>query len=203
MMQLYSSPTSPFARKVLVLLQETGQTGDVTVTGAGGSPLDASKMPTGHNPLGKIPALVRPDGKAIFDSRVICHYLDARAGGMIYPAGDRLWDCLTLEAMADGMVDAAILMVYEVRLRPSENQMPAWSEGQWSKIARALDMLESDWADYLSGPLDMGQIALGCTLSYLDFRHGARNWRDGHPKLAAWEAQIASRPSMKSTVPIE
>lgn len=202
-MKLYQSATSPFARKVIVLLKETGQEGDVERVGSAGTPLNSDNMPTDHNPLGKIPALERESGPALFDSRVICQFLDDRAGGQLYPPAPRRWDCLTLEAMADGIVDAAILVVYEARIRPEEIRMDAWVDGQWSKISRALDALEADWGDYLSGPLDMGQIALGCALSYLDFRHGARNWREGHSNLSAWEATIAARASMKATLPVE
>lgn len=203
-MRLYYSKTSPFARKVLVLLRETGQLQDVELVAAAGSPLDASNMPTTHNPLGKIPALTRADGPALFDSRVICRFLDARAGGQLYPSGARLWYCLTLEAMADGIVDAAILMVYEAKLRPNETRFEPWIAGQWSKVTRALDAIETgEWISYLSGPLDMGQVALGCALAYLDFRHGARNWREGRPRLAAWEAAFAARDSMSVTVPTE
>jgi len=202
-MKLYQSGTSPFARKVIVLLKETGQEDAVELIGAGGTPMNSEKMPTSHNPLGKIPALERTDGPALFDSRVICQFLDDRAGGQLYPVAPRRWDCLTLEAMADGIVDAAILMVYEDRLRPENIRMESWVEGQWSKVSRALDTLEADWGDHLTGPLDMGQIALGCALSYLDFRHADRNWRSGHTNLAAWEETIAQRPSMKSTIPVE
>jgi glutathione S-transferase len=202
-MKLYQSPTSPFARKVIVLLKETGQTGAVELVGAAGTPLNADNMPTAHNPLGKIPALERDDGPALFDSRVICQFLDAQGGDQLYPATPRRWDCLTLEAMADGIVDAAILMVYEARIRPENLRMQEWVEGQWSKVSRALDALENSWGAYLEGPLDMGQIALGCALSYLDFRHGDRNWRETRPDLAKWENAIASRDSMKATVPVE
>ena len=201
-MRLSNSPTSPYVRKVKVLLSETGQPDDVELYAAAGSPLDSSKMPTAQNPLGKIPALEIEGGQALFDSRVICRYLDDRANAGFYPAAPRLWECLTLEAMSDGMVDAAILMVYEKNLRPAEIQMEGWLEGQWAKVTRALDALETGWIPYLSGPLCMGQIALGCALGYLDLRHAARNWRDGHPDLAAWEATIAARDSMKSTVPV-
>ncbi len=202
-MKLHQSPTSPFARKVIVLLKETGQTDDVELVSAAGTPLNADNMPTALNPLGKIPALEREDGLALFDSRVICQFLDARGGDQLYPAAPRRWDCLTLEAMADGILDAAILMVYEARIRPEDKQMADWVEGQWSKVSRALDALESTWGSYLAGPLDIGQIALGCALSYLDFRHGDRNWRENRPSLAKWEAIIAARDSMKATVPVE
>ncbi len=200
-MKLYHSPTSPYARKCMIVLQETGQLGDVTLVPATGTPLDASQMPLALNPLGKIPALERPEGPALYDSRVICRYLDDRAGGRLYPAAPRLWDTLVLEATGDGIVDAAILMVYEVRIRPEDKRLPDWVEGQWAKIARALDTLEARWISHLHGPLDIGQIAVACALGYLDFRHAAREWRNGHPALAAWEAAIAVRPSLLATKP--
>lgn len=200
-MRLYHSPTTPFGRKVMVLLLETGQIADVEVSSVAGTPTDPGTMPISENPLGKIPALVPDDGQAIYDSRVICRYLDDRAGGRLYPAAPRLWRTLTLEATADGMLEAAILMVYEVRVRPEERRYDPWVEGQWAKVSRALDALETRWLDHLNGPIDMGQVAIGCALSYLDFRHGARNWRAGHPGLAAWYEGFAQRDSMKSTEP--
>lgn len=203
MLTLYHAGTSPFVRKVDVLIAETGQSADVERVPASGSPLDASKMPVAHNPLGKIPALARPDGPALFDSRVICRYLDARAGGKLYPAEPRLWETLTLEALADGVMDAAILMVYETRTRPEAIRHAPWVEGQWSKITRALDAVEAGWMAHLEGPLDMGQVALACALEYVDFRHGAREWRAARPKLAAWLAEFGERPSLVATRPKE
>ena len=202
-MKLFHSPTSPYVRKVMVLLAETGQLGSVELVSAAGTPVNPGSMPVDHNPLGKIPALLPDTGPAIFDSRVICRYLDDRAGGKLYPKGDALWPVLTLEAMADGMTDAAILMVYEARVRPQEIRMAAWVDGQWSKISRSLDALETAWLAHLDGPLNMGQVALGCALEYLDFRHGARDWRKGHPKLAAWQKAFSERASMKDTAPAE
>ena len=200
-MRLYHSPTTPFGRKVMVLLVETGQAGDVEVVSTSGTPIDPGTQPLDVNPLGKIPALALDDGTALYDSRVICRYLDDRARAGLYPESPRLWRTLTLEATADGILEAAVLMVYEGRLRPEEIRFAPWVEGQWAKIARALDLMESRWQDHLSGPLDMGQIALGCALSYLDFRHAARNWRQGHPRLAEWHAGLAARDSMKATEP--
>ena len=200
-MRLYHSQTSPYVRKVMVLLHETGQLGDVALIHATGTPVDTGSMPLALNPLGKIPALERADGPALYDSRVICRFLDDRARGALYPKGERLWDTLTLEATADGILDAAILMVYEWRVRPEDKRMPDWVEGQWAKVARALDALDQRWLSHLNGPLDMGQVAVGCALGYLDFRHGDRNWRDGRPGLAAWAAIFAARPSMMTTQP--
>ena len=199
-MRLFHSPTSPFVRKVMVTLHETGQAGDVTLVPATGTPVDAGSMPVALNPLGKIPALERDDGPALYDSRVICRYLDDRAAAHLYPAR-HLWDVLTLEATADGIMDAAVLMVYESRVRPEQSRFAPWVDGQWTKIDRALDTLEQRWLSHLHGPLDMGQIAVGVALGYLDFRHGDRGWRGGRPGLAAWDAVFAERPSMVATRP--
>jgi glutathione S-transferase len=201
MLKLHQSPTSPYVRKVLVLLHETGQLGDVELLMAGGTPVDPGTMPLAQNPLGKIPALERDDGSALYDSRVICRFLDHRAGGKLYPEAPRLWDTMTLEATADGILDAAILMVYEGRIRPEPKRFEAWVEGQWAKVIRALDALEDRWIAHLRGPLDIGQIATGCALGYLDFRHGNRDWRPNRPELAAWYADFTKRPSMEATVP--
>lgn len=200
-MKLYHSSTSPYVRKVMVTLHETGQLEDVELVAESGTPLDASNAPLAQNPLGKVPALSRDDGPALYDSRVICRYLDDRAGGRLYPAPPRRWDTLTIEATADGILDAALLMVYEDRLRPEEKRIGEIVEGQWAKVARALDALENRWLSHLRGPLDMGQIAVGCALGYLDLRHGARVWRNDAPGLAAWYARFADRPSMEATAP--
>lgn len=201
-MRLYFSPTSPYVRKVMVLLHETGQLAEVELVSGSGSPVDPGTAPLEANPLGKVPALERPDGPALYDSRVICRYLDARADAGLYPDGARLWDTLTVEATGDGILDAALLMVYEGRLRPEELRFAPWVEGQWAKVDRALDVLETRWLAHLRGPLDAGQIAVGCALGYLDFRHGARGWRAGRPGLAAWFDSFVARPSMMATLPV-
>ena len=204
-MRLYFSPTSPYVRKVMVLLHETGQLAEVELVTGSGSPVDPATAPLEANPLGKVPALERTDGPALYDSRVICRYLDARArdgaGAGLYPEGAKQWDTLTVEATGDGILDAALLMVYEGRLRPEELRFAPWVEGQWAKVDRALDALETRWMAHLEGPLDAGQIAVGCALGYLDFRHGARGWRAGRPHLAAWYDHFAARPSMMATLP--
>lgn len=200
-MKLYHSPTSPYVRKVMVLLHETGLIHQVETVPAAGTPVAPGTMPLARNPLGKIPTLERPEGPALYDSRVICRYLGEMAGGGLYPPA-RIWETLTLEATADGILEAALLMIYEDRLRAEATRSPEWIEAQWAKIARALDAVEARWMAHLAGPLDAGQIAMACALGYLDFRLDARGWRDGHPALAAWEARFAERPSMKETVPV-
>jgi glutathione S-transferase len=200
-MRLYQSPASPFARKVTVLLHECGRTGEVELAGASGTPLAPGSMPVDRNPLGKIPTLERPDGPPLFDSRVICRYLDDRFAAGLYPAAPRLWDTLTVEAMADGISEAALLMRYETFVRPAALQFPDWVEGQWSKVERALDAAGGMWAAHLAGDFDMGHAAMACALGYLDLRHGARNWRAGRPGLAAWFDRVSARDSIRATVP--
>jgi glutathione S-transferase len=201
-MKLFSSPTSPYVRKVLVLLRETGQLNDVEMDVVGGTPIDPGTMPRDQNPLGKIPALVLDNGQPVYDSRVICRFLDDRAKAGLYGTDDTTWQLQTLEATADGILDAAILMVYEARVRPEDKQYADWIEAQWRKINTALDALETSWIDILSWDvMHVGQIATGCALGYLDLRSADRDWRKGRPKLAAWEAEFAKRESMVVTVP--
>ena len=200
-MKLHYSATSPYVRKVMVVLHETGQLADVELVPAVTTPVAPSDALIGKTPLTKVPALERADGPALFDSRVICAYLDDLGQGGLYPTGARRWSAMTLEALGDGMLDAALLMTYEARLRPEESRWPEWIEGQWGKIARACTALEDRWMSHLSGPFDIGQIAVACALGYVDFRHGARGWRDGHPQLAAWFEKIESRPSLDATRP--
>jgi glutathione S-transferase len=199
-MHLISSPLSPFVRKVRVALIETGLAGQVEEVRLATTPLDTDPQAAAANPLGKIPALIRDDGAALYDSRVITRYLDDLAGGGLYPQA-RLWEVLTLEATAEGIMDAAVLMTYEGRFRPEDLQYAPWVEAQWAKTARALGAVEARWMSHLAGPFDMSHIAMGCALGYLDFRHDARGWRQGHPALAAWYATFAARDSMVATAP--
>lgn len=199
-LQLIYAPASPFVRKVRVLLHESGQTADVELVTVATSPTDPSPEVKGVNPLAKIPALIRKDGPALYDSRVITRYLDARAGAGLYPEA-RLWETLTLEATGDAIMDAGVLMVYEGRCRPEDKQDHSWLDAQWSKVEGALDALNARWMSHLAGPLDMGQISVGCALGYLDFRHDDRNWRKGRGALDDWFAAFSERPSMLETAP--
>jgi glutathione S-transferase len=200
-MKLYHSATSPFVRKVMVLLHEAGATDQVTLIPVMGTPLDPGSLPVDRNPLGKIPALERADGPTLYDSRVICRFLDDKLGAGLFPAAPRLWDSLVLEATADGMTDAAVLMRYEAHVRPESTRSPEWLEAQWAKVDRGLTALDQQWANHLSGPFDMGQIALGCALGYLDFRHAGRAWRTGRKALADWWDITSNRPSFRATIP--
>lgn len=201
-MKLYYAVPSPFARKVRIALIETGLSDSVELVATPASPMTDEGPPLSANPLKKVPCLVRDDAPSIYDSRVICRFIASlRPHADLYPDGNRLWETLTLEATADGMMDAAVLMVYERRVRPEKKRMEEWTEAQWSKIASALAAVERRWMPFLAGPVDMGHLALASALQYLDFRHHERDWRKTHPALQAWEAEIAARPSLQATMP--
>lgn len=199
-MKLVTADASPFARKVRVLLHETDQFGDVELQNVATTPLNTVSEVAAANPSGKIPALIREDGPTLFDSRVITRFLDARAEAGLYPE-TRIWETLTLEATADAIMDAAILVIYETRLRPEDKVYDGWMEAQWDKVSRSVAAVNARWLSHLAGPLDMSHIAMGCALGYLDFRHDARNWRKGNNALAAWYDTFATRDSMVATQP--
>lgn len=204
-MKLYHSPTSPFVRKVMVTLKLTGQEAETELVPGSGTPLEPNQATVSANPLGKIPCLITDDGMTLFDSRVICRYLDWRANGRsgagLYPEGKALFPVLAAEALADGIMEAGILAVYEWRLRPEAIRFPPWVEAQRGKVSRGVAALElSDVV--LSGPMNAAKIAAGCALGYLDFRFPELGWRERHPKLAAWFAEFAATPEMQATVPV-
>jgi len=199
-MKLFHSDTSPYARKVMVVLHLTGQTGDVEIVPGSGTPMAPNEATCAVNPLGKVPCLVTDEGEAIYDSRVITRYLDHRAKGGLYPEGDALFPVLTLEAEADGILDAALLAVYETRLRPDELRYAPWVQGQMSKIHRALGDLEGR-SGRLGHDLDAGLIAVACALGYLDLRFPDLGWRDGRPGLAEWFAPVVETEAMQATQP--
>ncbi len=197
-MKLIMAEASPFARKVRVLLRETKQLKNVEEVSIATSPFQVNEQAKAANPTGRIPSLIRADGPALYDSRVITRYLDAKAAAGMYPEA-RLWDVLTVEATGDSMMDSAVSISYELRLRPQEKVSSEWTDAQWTKVMGGCDALQSQWMDLLNGPLTMAHISIACALGYLDLRHGARNWRQGHDALAAWFADFSKRPSFRET----
>src|SRR5262245_12947592 len=198
MMILRSAPPSPFVRKVRIAASVLGLDRDIVLEPA--ETTDPSDRLRAQNPLGKIPALITEDGTALFDSRVILEYLDHRAGGgrIIPAAAPRRFSALRLQALADGIMDAAVLTVYEGRWREAEHREPKWLDHQAGKIARALVALEAE-PPTQDGTPDVGQIALACALGYLDLRFEGR-WRADHPRLVAWlDAFAAAVPAFQGT----
>jgi len=200
MMKLRYSPASPFVRKVLVVAHETGLEGRIEriATKVWAPDTDVGD----DNPLGKIPALILDNGEVLYDSPVICEYLDAFSGGKnLFPAGPARWPALRLQALADGILDAAIARRYESQ-RPPERQEPTLTARYANVMRRAMSALETE-ADSWGETLTIGQIAAGVACGYLDFRYGHENWRPGRPRLSAWYERFARRPSMQATVPKE
>ena len=197
-MKLIMAEASPFARKVRVVLRETNQLKDVEEVSIATSPFQVNEHAKAANPTGRIPSLIRADGPALYDSRVITRYLDAKAAAGMYPEAS-LWDVLTVEATGDSMMDSAVSISYELRLRPQEKVSSEWTDAQWTKVMGGCDALQSQWMDLLNGPLTMAHISIACALGYLDLRHDARNWRQGHDALAAWFADFSKRPSFQET----
>ena len=200
-MKLYHSPASPFVRKVVVLLHELGQSDAVELVAITTTALQSDTSLMAANPLARIPALERADGVTLHDSRVITAYLDDLYSGGMYPTDARRWETLTLEATGDGIMDSAVSMVYEIRLRDPAQVSEAWIEAQWGKVERGLDALNTRWMSHLSGPVGAGHISVACALGYFDFRHEGRDWRQGRAALAEWFAGFSERPSMAATAP--
>jgi glutathione S-transferase len=203
-LKLHYSYASPYVRKVMAVAIETGQVEKLELTARKVSPVAPVAEVNRDNPLGKVPCLVTDDGKALFDSRVICEYLDSLHGGpkMFPAAGPARWTALRRQAEGDGILDAALLARYETFLRPKERRWPDWIEGQKAKFRRALDALEAE-AGSFGDTVDIGTITSGCALGYLDFRFAADDWRGGRLRLAAWFERFSQRPSMATTVPKE
>ena len=197
MLVLRSSPASPFGRKVKIAAHLLGLMDRIEIVAA--DTTDPAEPLRQQNPLGKIPTLVLPDGTTLFDSRVIVEYLDHLAGGsQLFPQGDERFAQLRLQALADGLTDAALIQVYEVRFRPEEGRNAAWVAHQAGKVSRALLALELAPPVFEDKPR-IGEIALACALGYLDLRFEGK-WRAEHPKLVAWLDDFAARvPAFEET----
>ena len=201
-MKLFWSSASPYARKVMALAHEKKVIDQIEQVNATANPVTINDSLRAHNPLTKLPCLVLNDGRALFDSSVITAYLDSLSEPRINPSsGPERFDAMTLESMADGMLDACLLMRYELTLRPKEKFWQNWYDGQMAKVDATLDLLESRWMPALNGKINIGVIAVACALGYLDFRFADKDWRATRPKLADFAAKFGERPSMQATRP--
>lgn len=200
MMKLLYSPASPYVRKVMITAAMKGLSGQIETQPVDTNPL-VNETLRRENPLSKIPVLVLADGMQIFDSPVICEYLDSLAPApVLFPTGPQRFQTLTLAALADGILDAALLLVYEKRYRPEEKWVQTWMDRQQAKIDTTLDWLEKAPPQWSGNP-DYAHITLACALGYLDFRH-AGVWRERHPKLVAWlDTFSAAVPAFSETRP--
>ena len=189
---------SPFARKALVFALECGLGDRIEVIHQETSPTNRNDRVFAANPLGKVPVLILPDGMALFDSDVICEYLDSlHAGRKLIPAtGAERWKALRLQALAQGMCDAGVLHRWETNRRPENLRYPPLAEGQKTKLIEALDYLESELDP--KAPINGGHIALATGLDWIAFRELA-DFRTGRPRLSQWYEDFCDRPSMTQT----
>ncbi len=201
MMKLFYAATSPFVRKCLVSAHELGLRARIELLPAAAHPVNRDRTVVARNPLGKVPTLITEEGAALYDSRVICEYLNELGDGHLMPRqGPARWLVLVEQALADGIMDAAVLTRYETAVRPANLCWDDWVAGQLDKVACGLADIERR-AGRLADRVDAGTIALGCALGYLDFRFATLAWRDRCPNAAAWFEQFGKRDSMVSTQP--
>ena len=196
-MTLHWSPKSPYVRKVIVCAHELGIVERLALVRSVAAMLKPNPALMADNPLSKIPTLVRADGPPLFDSAVICEYLDAQAGGSLFPAGgEARWDALRRHALGDGLLDALILWRNE---RERAQPLPALIDAFELKTHAVLALLEREVAAPGAASIDIGDVAVGCALGYLDYRFGALDWRGTSPRLAAWFEVLRARPSFQAT----
>ncbi|WP_315837635.1 glutathione S-transferase N-terminal domain-containing protein [Bradyrhizobium prioriisuperbiae] len=201
-MQLYYAPTSPFVRKVLVVAHELGIEGDLELIPLPASEPLSRSIASDHNPTGKVPTLVLESGDAIYDSPVICEVLEFRASvtGSIFPAHPTTrWKALAVQALADGLMEAAITARQENVMRPEPLRWRNWSAFQLGKVTACLDRLEGT-SLRVDGPT-IAEIAAGCAVGYLEYRFPDIGWRRGRPALEQWFEAFAARSSMRLTAP--
>jgi glutathione S-transferase len=202
--KLFFSPASPFVRKVMVCALERGIDGHIEKLGSAAHPINQDPTIKAHNPTGKVPTLIADDGSAIYDSRVICEFIDSvgTAPALFPAAGVDRWQALVLQSAADEMLDAALLARYETVARPEALRWADWHQGQITKIHTTVRAYSGAWIGHLEQRLDIGTIAAAVSLGYLDFRFPDLGWREGNERLARWYAGFAERASMKATVPV-
>lgn len=201
--RLFHSPASPFVRKVLVCAHEKEVIDQIEKLPSKAWPVKRDPDIVKENPSGKVPTALLNDDAPLFDSRVICAYIDTLStSSPLYPENikDR-FSAMTLEALADSILDAALLCRYESVLRPQEYYWALWHDSQMEKIDSGLDDLENRWLKVLQEPVTVGSIAVACALGYLDFRFPDKDWRRGHDRLATWFADFSKRASMQATQP--
>jgi len=203
-MKLHWSPRSPFVRKVMIVAHEAGLLERITCVRTVAAMIKPHQELMRDNPLSKIPTLVLDDGTALYDSAVICEYLDElHDGPKLFPAalGARM-TALRRQALGDGLLDILVLWRSEIS-RPTELRWRTLQDSFAARTDAALAALEREASELETSAFSIGHIAIGCALSYLDFRFAEREWRPGRPRLARWHAGFLARPSVRATEPLD
>ncbi|MDP1838304.1 MAG: glutathione S-transferase N-terminal domain-containing protein [Reyranella sp.] len=197
-MKIAHSAASPYVRKVMACAIARGLNDKIERMKIGTT--DPALLV--FNPLSKVPTLITDDGMSLYDSPVICQYLDSvGTAPKLYPApGPALWTALRQEALADGILDATQPRRREIAL-PQDEGRKAYIALQQGKVSRALDALEKE-AGSLGMLTTIGEIAIGCAIGYLEFRYANEPWKPGHPKLEAWYDKVLKLPPLAQTMPV-
>ena len=199
-MKIYFSPASPYVRKCLVVAHELGIVDQIEKLPSNAHPVNRDRLIIADNPLGQVPTFFTDEGAVIYDSRVICEYLNAKANGQLFPAdGKQRWEVLTQQALADGMLGACLIARYEDVARPEAFRWGEWRAAQLDKVTTGLEWMEANQPSLQS--INIGTISLVCLLGYLDFRFPDFPWREKAPQTAHWFALLSKRASFKETLP--
>ncbi|MFM2478939.1 glutathione S-transferase N-terminal domain-containing protein [Celerinatantimonas sp. MCCC 1A17872] len=206
MYQLYYALTSAYVRKVMVSAYCLGITEQIEKLDCAAHPIHRDQRIASFNPLAKIPAMATPTGLMLYDSRVICEYLNHEHHGSLFPeSGQERWRALSQQSLGDGLVDAALLARYEKTARPDDKQWDGWIDAQLVKVDAAVKEIEAQVAasPFNVEPKTIGLISIGCALGYLDFRYPDIDWRQSAPNAADWFDEFKRHPAMSTTLPVD
>jgi glutathione S-transferase len=203
-MKLHWSSRSPFVRKVMVLAHEVDLVDRIELVSSTVAMTKPNEALMRDNPLSRIPTLITDDGLALYESTLICEYLDSlHAKPKLLPSDPvQRWPALRWHALGEGMLEILVLWRNE-QLRPEPQRSPEMLAAFKSKTRNALDLLEREAGALACAPFSLGHIGVGCALGYLDFRFAALGWRTGRPQIAGWFGGFAKRASYRATMPVE
>ena len=199
-MKIYFSLFSPYVRKCLVTAHELGFNDRIQLLPSNANPVQRDQQIIAKNPLGKVPTFITDSGAVLYDSRVICEYLNEVGNGRLFPrSGDARWATLTLQALGDGMLDGALIARYEDVARPEALRWSDWRNAQLDKAETSIGHLSTNPDLIAPDRVDIGTITVACALWYLDLRFDDFNWRARHPAVASWYTEFSRRPSLQTT----
>lgn len=198
-MKIFYSPASPFVRKCLVVAEELGLQDRIELLDSAAHPINRDRNIIESNPLGQVPTFFTDKGECLFDSFVICQYLNHLAKGELFGDAETKWQVLKDHAAADGLMSAALVLRYETGVRPSELEWKEWTAGHYDKLATTMSYFEEKLKQG-EVAINISSITLACALAYIDFRLGSYAWKENFPLVADFLEKFNQRSSMKNTV---